>query len=306
MPASSPMMRSGFSDLMYPGLNKAYMLAYNEYPVEYTQFLNVETSTQRQEEDAATAGFGLIPEKDEGDTPIFDVMEYIEKLEYLHKTYVMGYEVTEECMEDELYGIMKQGSRALAVAVKQTVDTLCIAPLDNAFTDTSAYQGVDGSPLCATDHSAQKTGTSVANRPATECDFSPTALKSALQTWEEWTNDNDLPLLIRPKFVVSGPGQRAIIGQTLGTEKEPFVADNEINAVREWELQRLILHYLSDSDAWFILSRPVDHFMKMFWRKRPAFRNYDDPNTGNARFLVRFRLSTGFTHWWGTYGSSGG
>ena len=302
--ASSPMTRAGFSDLMFPGLNKVYLLAYNEYPEEYTKYLNIETSTKRQEEDAVAVGFGLIPEKTEGDQPIFDVMKYVDKLQYLHKTYVMGYEVTEELFEDELYGIVKQGSRALAVAVKQTIDTLGAAVLNNAF--DSNYTGVDGKALCATDHPQAKSGGTVANKPSVDVDFDPVALNNALETIEEWTNDNGLPLMIKPKYVVSGPKQRRIITQTLGSTLQPFTADNEINAVREWELERLILHYLDDDDAWWVLSRPQDHFLKWFWRVRPTFRNYDDPNTGNARFLVRFRASTGFTHWWGVYGSSGG
>lgn len=300
---STPMTRQGFSDLMFPGLNKAYLLAYNSYPEEYTQFLNIESSEKRQEEDAVSVGFGLVPKKTEGDQPYYDVMAYVNKLQYLHDTFVMGYEVTEECMEDELYGIMKQGSRALAESVKQTLDTLGANCLNNSF--NAGYVGVDGKALCATDHPQKKAGGVVANKPAVSVDFDPTALADALETWETWTNDNDLPLLMKPKFVVSGPGQRRIIGQTLGSEKEPFTADNEINAVREWELQRMILHYLDDPDAWWVLSRQQDHFLKWFWRVRPRFRNYDDPSTGNARFLTRFRCSSGFTHWWGVYGSPG-
>ncbi len=300
---SSPMTRGAFADLMFPGLNEAYLIAFNEYPEEYNQFLNVGSSSMRQEDDYVAAGFGLVPEKGEGDQPIFDVMKTVGTKRYTHLTYSMGYEVTEECVEDELYGIMKQGSKTLATAVKQTVDTLAAAVLNDAFT---AGTGVDGSFLCATDHTPVKSGSDQANKPTVDCDFDPVALDNATLEFEEWRNDNDLPIMIKPKYVISGPKQRKIIGQTLGGEKMPFTADNTINAVREWELQRIILHYLDDEDVWFVTSRPADHFMKLFWRVRPRFRGYDDPNTGNARFLVRFRLSVGFTHWWGVYGSSGG
>jgi hypothetical protein len=73
----------------------------------------------------------------------------------------------------------------------------------------------------------------------------------------------------------------------------PFTTDNEVNAIREWELEKMILHYLTDDDAWFILSRKEDHYMKWFWRVKPRVRNYDDPSSGNARFLTRFRSSCG-------------
>jgi len=304
MPATGPMMRGGFSTYLYPGLNKTYLLAFNEYPEEYTQFLNVDTSTKYQEEDAVAVGFGLVPEKQEGGTFTYDVMEHVNTVLYTHTTYAMGYEVTQELFEDELYGIIRQGSRALATAVKQTTDVLCASVLNNAFSGT--YAGVDGKALCAIDHPQKKAGGIVANKPTNDCDFDPTALADATQAMEEWKNDEDLPLMIKPKWVISGPAQRKIIVQTLGSEKEPFVADNEINAIREWELQKMILHYLDDEDAWWVTSPKQNHFMKMFWRIRPVFRNFDDNDTGNAKFVVRFRLSTGFTHWWGVYGSSGG
>ncbi len=302
--ASSPMLRSGFADLMYPGLNEAYLLTYGDYPEEYTKFLNIESSTKMKEEDLVVAGFGLVPEKQEGaPVPLWDVLAMSSKVEYLHKTYVMGYEVSEECVEDEQYRIITRASSALAVAVKQTIDTLGATCLNYSF---STLLGVDGKVLCATDHPLLKEpAIEVANRPTVGADFDPTALQAALETWETWVNDNNLPLLLKPKYIISGPKQRDIITKTLGSTQMPFTGDNEINAVREWELEKMILHYLTDDDAWWITSRPADHFMKWFWRVRPVFRGYDDPDTGNARYIVRFRASTGFTHWWGVYGSPG-
>jgi len=302
---SSPMLRSGFSSLLYPGLNEVYLLTYGEYPEEYTKFLNIDSSTRMKEEDLTVAGFGLVPEKQEGQpVPLWDVLKMSDKVEYLHKTYVMGYEVSEECVEDELYRIINRASSALAIAVKQTLDTLGIAPLNYAF--NAAYKGVDGLSLCNTAHTLSKVpGSTVANRPTTEVDFDPTSLQAALETWETWVNDNNLPLLIKPKYVISGPKQRDIITKTLNSQLMPFTGDNEYNAIREWELEKMILHYLTDDDCWFLTARPADHFMKWFWRVRPVFRGYDDPDTGNARYITRFRASVGFTHWWGVYGSTG-
>jgi len=301
---ASPMMRSGFANLMYPGLHKVYLLNYASYPEEYTQFLNVESSTKRQEEDAVVAGFGLVPEKTEGAQPTVDILALSNKLQYLHKTYALGYEVTEECMEDELYNVIKRASKALAIAVKQTLDTLGASVLNNAF--SSSYVGVDGLSLCNANHTQLKVaGGVISNMPAATCDFDPTTLNSALESWETLTDDNGLPMMIKPKYIVSGPKQRRIISQTLGSSLQPFTNDNEINSVKEWELEKMILHYLTDDDAWYLLSTKDEHYLKWFWRIKPSFRGYDDPNTGNAKYMVRFRASQGFTHWYGVYGSAG-
>ena len=300
---STPITRESLAALMYPGLNKVYVLTYASYPEEYTKFLNIESSDRRQEQDAVVAGFGLVPEKAEGGQPIYDVMKLSNLVTYTHKTYAMGFEVTEECREDELYQVVSKAPKMLALAVKQTQDVLGASVLNNAF--NSDYTGVDGVCLCATSHSQLKAGGSVANTPSVTVDFDPTALQDALETWETWVDDNNLPIMIKPKYVISGPKQRSIITQTLGSQLQPFTADNEVNAVREWELEKMILHYLTDDDAWFILSRPTDHYLKWFWRVKPVFRGFDDPTTGNARFLTRFRCSYGFTHWWGVYGSPG-
>ena len=299
-----PMTRGGFSYLMYPGLNKVYQMTSDSYPEEYTKYLNIEKSTLRQEEDVIIDGFGLVPEKGEGEPNMFDYINMSNKLQYLHKTYSLGYEVTQELFEDEQYGVVNKATSMLAVAVKQTVDSLAASVLNNAFSAT--YPGVDTLALCHIAHTQSKAGGTVANKPTTDVDFDPTSLQSGLETIETWQDANGLPMMKMPKFVISGPLQRDIITKTLGSDRMPFTSDNEINALQTWELQKLILHYLTDTDAWWITTRPEEHYMKWFWRIKPSFKNYDDPNTGNARFLVRFRASCGFTTWQGVYGSSGG
>lgn len=301
---TTPMTRGGFSSLMYPGLNKVYLMTLDSYPSEYEKYLNIESSTLKDEDDLVIDGFGLVPEKGEGEGPTFDFIKMSSERNYLHKTYVLGYEVTEELFEDEQYGVINKATAMLATAVKQTRDTLGAMVLNNAFA-TTVYLGVDAKGLCATDHPLSKSGGTAANRPTVEVDFDATSLASALQTIETWKDANGLPMLKRPKYVISGPNQRDIITKVLGSEKIPGSNDNDINAVREWELEKMILHYLTDDDAWFITTRPADHYMKWFDRVKPKFKNYDDPNTGNARFTTRFRCSSGFTTWQGVYGSQG-
>jgi len=300
---SVPMTRGGFSHLMYPGLNKIYQMTQDSYPEEYTKYLSIETSKKRQEEDIVIDGFGLVPEKDEGEGPMYDYIKMSNKLQYLHKTYALGYEVTQELFEDEQYGVVNKATSMLAIAVKQTIDSLAALVLNNSF--NALFMGVDALPLCHTAHTSSKGGPTVGNRPATDLDFDPVALQSALEAIEMWTDANGLPMMKMPKYVISGPLQRDIITKTLSSDRMPFTADNEINALQEWELQKLILHYLTDTDAWWITTAVAEHYMKWFWRIKPSFKNFDDPNTGNARFMVRFRASSGFTTWRGVYGSTG-
>ena len=299
----SPMGRGGFSSLMYPGLNKIYLMTLDSYPSEYEKYLNIESSTLKDEDDLVIDGFGLVPEKGEGDPPTFDYIKMSSERNYLHKTYVLGYEVTEELFEDEQYGIINKATTMLATAVKQTRDTLAASVFNNAFSNT--YAGVDALALCHISHPQSKAAGTNANKPTTDADFDFATLLSATQTIEKWTDANGLPMLKRPKYVISGPNQRDIITRVLGSTQMPGTTDNDINAIREWELEKMILHYLTDEDAWFITTRPADHYLKWFDRVKPRFKNYDDPNTGNARFVTRFRCSYGFTHWPGVYGSQG-
>lgn len=301
--ATVPLTRGGFSKLMFPGLNKIYLMTLDSYPEEFSKFYNTQTSTMKQEEDVAVDGFGLVPEKAEGAQPTFDYIKLSDSKIYTHKTYVLGYEVTEELFEDEQYGVIRKATTMLATAVRQTTDTLGAGVLNNAF--SAAHVGVDALALCHIAHPQSKSGGTNANKPTTDVDFDITALVSAQQTIEMWQDANGLPMLKKPRYVVSGPMQRDIITKVLGSEKMPGTTDNDINATRSMDLQMMILHYLTDPDAWFILSAPSDHYMNWFWRVKPKFRNYDDPATGNARFQTRFRCSYGFTHWPGVYGSSG-
>lgn len=301
--ATVPLTRGGFSKLMFPGLNKIYLMTLDGYPEEFSKFYNMQGSTMKQEEDVVVDGFGLVPEKAEGAQPTFDYIKLSDSKIYTHKTYVLGYEVTEELFEDEQYGVIRKATTMLATAVRQTTDTLGASVFNNAF--SGSFLGVDGKALCATDHPQSKAGGTNANKPTVDVDFDATSLTSALQTIEQWTDANGLPILKKPKWIVSGPMQRDIITKVLGSTGMPGTTDNDINAVREWGLDKMILHYLSDADVWFIIPQPSEHYMNWFWRVKPKFRNYDDPSTGNARFQTRFRCSYGFTTWQGIYGSSG-
>jgi len=288
---------------MFPGLNKVYLLTNRSYPQEYQNYLNVDSSSKRQEEDLIVAGFGAVPEKTEGRSPQLDFMEISDKLQYLHKTYMLGFEVTEEMYEDELYGIIKKAPAALALAEKQTIDQLAVAVLDYAF--TAGYNGVDGLCLCNTAHTRLKVGGTVANRPTVDVDLDPVSFRAALQTWEMWTDENGFPMKYIPQKLLVSPPNRAMARILTQSDKAPFTDENQPNAEKEWNLGYDVLHYPSDTDAWWIQAGKDQHFMKLFWRKKPAFRGYDDPNTGNARYYVRFRLSCGFTHWPGIYGTTG-
>lgn len=297
---------TGFSDLLAPGMRKIFFERYGQWPDEYTQAFNVLTSKRNYEDDSEVAGLGRMPEKPQGRPIVYDDPFQGESTRYTHVTYGLGFRVTEEMWEDDLYNIMKRMPAGLAKSAHQTIEVTAWNVFNRAF--NSGYTGPDGKTLCATDHPniAKKPGSGpYPNRPSTDVDLSITALQSAIETFEDTVDDRDLNIMLKPKLLVIAPENKWMAREILRSEKKPYTADNEINALLDEELTYMVCHYFSDTDAWFLVSPKENHYLNFFWRKKLAFANSDDFDTGDAKYKATMRFSCGFSGWRGIYGSSG-
>jgi hypothetical protein len=122
---------------------------------------------------------------------------------------------------------------------------------------------------------------------------------------EQTTDDRGLNLMIKPKMVLISPNQKWMAREILGSEYKPHTADNEINALKEEGLTYMVSHFVTDQNAFYVLGDKADHYLKFYWRKKAAFDNDDDFDTGDAKFKATMRFSVGFTSWRGIVGTSG-
>jgi hypothetical protein len=296
------MLRGAFSNLLAPGYRKIIFESYKERPMEGTKLVNLNTSKRAFEEDFPIAGFGALQKKPEGGSVVFnDAIQGTVK-RYTWSTYALGFRITTEMMEDDLYGIMgNRMSKALGRSVRNNQEIVLHAPFNNAFS-TSFSGFVSGESLVSATHALIRGGT-ISNRSATDADFDLLALQAALESFHSLTDESGIPAVFIPKMVIHGINDHWLVSQVLKSQYLPGGNFNDVNQVAQEGLSPHLSHYLTDADSWFVLC--TQHDVNYFDRRPPTFSNSDDFETGDAKFKVTRRNGSGYGDWRGVWGSQG-
>lgn len=290
---------------LLPGLNALFGMEYKKYPDEHKEIFDQESSDRSFEEETKLSGFSAAPVKNEGQAIEYDNAQEVWTARYTHETIAMGFSITEEAIEDNLYdSLSSRYTKALARAMAYTKQVKGAAILNDAFTAGVTYG--DGKTLCATDHPLVSGGTN-ANRPTTAADLNETSLENAVIEIAAWTDERGLLIAARPLKLVVPPALQFVATRLLQTELRVGTADNDINAIRtngSIPQGYTVNHYLTDTDAWF-LKTDIPNGLKHFVRV-PLQKSMDgDFDTGNARYKARERYSFGVSDPLGIYGSPG-
>jgi len=294
--------KAGFSALIAPGLRKVFFEEFKVLPEEYSQIYNTYTSTQAYEQELVVAGLGRMERKIEHDPIVYDDPIQGNKVTYTHNSFGLGFRVSRELYDDDLYSVMKRMSKQLAVSARQCIELEAAALLNDAMTG-SLYLGPDGKALLNTAHPLLVGGT-YGNAPsASHVDLSITSLRVAMETQEGCVNERGLPIFVPARRLVVAPQFQWIAKEILGSDAKPYTADNELNAFKDAGLSYMVYHYFTSSASWLLLGPSGQYDLKFFWRTKPEFRNSDDFDTLDAKFSGFMRFSVGFTDWRGVYGS---
>lgn len=293
--------RGGFSKLLAPGYRKVLFESYMQHPLEGQQLVNTNTSKRAYEEDFPIAGFGTLQTKVEGGPFVYQDPIPGAVKRYTWTTYALGYRITEEMMEDDLYGIMgNKLSKALGRSARNNKEIIMFSPYNNAF--NTAYSGFVTGEALVGDHVGIRGGTQ-RNRPAVDTDFGLLAFQAAIENFHALQDESGLPMLMKPKYLVYGPQDEWIVQQILKSPYMPGGNANDINPASRYGIIPVMVHYLTDPDSWFLLAE--DHDINYFERRPLRFSNSDDFETGDAKFKASRRAGAGWGDWRGVYGSSG-
>jgi hypothetical protein len=290
---------------LLPGLNALFGVEYNTYDQEHTMIYATEGSDRSFEEEVKLSGFGSAPVKAEGAGVDYDSGQESFTARYTHETIALGFSITEEAMEDNLYeSVSGRYTKALARSMANTKQVKSAAPLNNGFT---SYQSGDGVTLYSTSHPTVG-GYVNANRPATDADLNETSLEAACIAIAAWTDERGLLIAARPNRLILPSALQFVATRLLQTELRVGTADNDLNALKSMGSipgGHHINHFLTDPDAWFIVT-DVPNGMKHFDRVGLSTTMDGDFDTGNVRYKARERYSFGVSDPLGMYGTSGG
>tara|TARA_Y100001951_G_C11281531_1_gene265709 strand:+ start:627 stop:1535 length:909 start_codon:yes stop_codon:yes gene_type:complete len=290
---------------LLPGLNALFGMEYAKYTDEHKEIFESETSDRSFEEETKLSGFSAAPVKDEGAAIEYDNAQEAFTARYTHETIAMGFSITEEAIEDNLYdSLSARYTKALARAMAYTKQVKGAAILNNAFASGTTYG--DGKTLCATDHPLVSGGTN-SNRPSSGADLNETSLEAAVIQIAGWTDERGLLIASRPIKLIVPTNLQFVATRLLETEGRTGTADNDLNAIRNNGAipgGYSINHYLTDTDAWF-LTTDIPNGLKHFVRSPMATSMDADFDTGNSRYKARERYSFGVSDPLGIFGSPG-
>ena len=298
--------RSQLVKELEPGLNALFGMEYNRYEGQHAEIYDTEASDRAFEEEVMLSGFGAAPVKQEGSGITFDDAQEAYTARYNHETIAMGFSITEEAVEDNLYDrLASRYTRALARSMAHTKQVKAASVLNNAFT-AGASAGGDGKALCATDHPLTSGGT-FANEPSTAADLNETSLEDFLISIAGFVDERGMIIALRGMKLIIPRQLQFIAERLLVSNLRVGSADNDINAVKSMGMLPegyVVNDFLTDTDAFFIKTdapNGLKHFERM-----PLATNMDpDFDTGNMRFKARERYSFGFSDPRCVFGSPG-
>jgi hypothetical protein len=290
---------------LLPGLNALFGIEYKRYGEEHKELYEQETSERSFEEETKLSGFSAAPVKNEGSAIAYDNAQEAWTARYNHETIAMGFSLTEEAIEDNLYdSLSARYTKALARAMAYTKQVKAASVLNNGFSSAVTYG--DGVSLFSTAHPLVSGGSN-SNRPTVAADLNETSLEAAVIQIAGWTDERGLLIAAQPRKLIVPPALQFVATRLLETELRVATADNDINALRKMNSIPegfAVNHYLTDNNAWFLCT-DVPNGLKHFVRT-PLQNSMDaDFDTGNARYKARERYSFGVSDPLGVYGSPG-
>lgn len=300
-----PISRAQLFKELLPGLNALFGLEYKRYPEEHAEIFSTETSDRSFEEDQKITGFGAAPTKLEGAAIQYDTAQEGYTARYTHETIAMGFAITEEAIEDNLYDqLSARYTKALARAMAYTKQVKAASVLNNGF--SGSFLGGDGVSLFNSAHPLVG-GLTNSNIPAVASDLNETSLENAIIDIGGWVDDRGLLIAARPNKLIIHRASQFEATRILQTEQRVGTADNDINALKNNGAipgGYTVNHWLTDPDAWF-LTTDIPNGLKHFVRAPLKTGMDTDFDTGNARYKARERYSFGWSDPLGMYGSAG-
>jgi hypothetical protein len=302
---------SSFAKALWPGVNAWYGKAYKDYPEEWSKLFSQYKSSKAFEEDVGLSSFGLAVVKTEGSPVTFDTERQGFTTRYSHVVYGLGFIVTREIYEDDQYDVVGQKkAKALARSMRQTKEIVGANIFNRAF--NTSYLGGDGSTLVASAGGGGSAshpniaGGTYTNGVATAADISEAALEQAVIDIAGFRDDRGLLIAAQGMKLVTSPSNQFEVTRILKTEGQVYSADNTLNAIKTMGVipEIVINHYLTDTDAWFIITN-VDDGLKYFERRGDSFDMDNDWDTENAKFKATARYAFGWTDPRCIYGSPG-
>ncbi len=298
--------RGNFPRLLQDGLKSVFGQTYDKHPEEWSKIFDKETSKKAFEIDQMIEGFGLAAIKPEGSDVAFDDFRQSFAPKYNHVTVAKGFVVTEEALEDELYGVMNKKARMLAFSMQQTKEIFHANILNRAFNSAFTMVDGDGQSLNSTAHPLGPSGGTFSNRLAIDADLSEASIEDMLIQIGKAVDSRGMKIKLQGKKLIIPVDLQFEAERILKSTLQNDTANNAINAIKSTGMlsEVVVNHYLTSADAWWIKTDAMYGLQHMM-RRAIDFGEDNSFLSGNARFKATERYSAGWSDPRGIYGTAG-
>lgn len=297
---------------LLPGLHGLFGLEYKTYPEQWRDIFETNTSDRSFEEEVKLSGFSIASNKAEGAGIQFDTAQEAWTARYVHETVAMGFAITEESVEDNLYeSVSKRYMKAMARSFAYTKNVKGASVLNRAF--TAGFVGGDGVPLCSTSHPLTGGGVQ-ANTPGTTAALNETTLEAAVIAIQKWVDERGLLIAAKPKKLILPPDQQFVATRLLDTQLRSSVqasaatfAPNDVNALASNGVipgGYAVNNFLTITTSWYLMTDIPDG-LKFFQRVPLSTKDDGDFVTGNIRMKGRERYTFGWSDPFSVYAAPG-
>lgn len=303
-------VRGNFSDFfqetMLPALHAIIRNKYRQYPLHYTKIFRMETSTRSIEQTSQVSGVGLFQEIPEGTEIHLDQPVQGFDKTFKHARFGLGVEFSRDTVEDDKIGLIARQTAELARSARETQEIQGASDFNNGF--SASFPGPDGKALFATDHPLYKAGGAQSNRAAVSADLDVTSLQLGLTDFETMRDAAGKLIHVPCQKVVVHPANRWLAHELLKSALRPDTANNATNAFQfatDGLPDPFVWRYLTDPDAWFLTAAPEDTELIWFWRRKTYTDSDYEKRTEAACVLTRYRMSHGWSDFYGVWGNPG-
>lgn len=297
---------------LWPGIDQWFNDAYDEFESEYTQIFSSKNSGKQFEQTVGMSLLGLASVKDQGNAIQYDDTQQTYVNQYNHSVRALGTIITLEAYRDNQYNLdaLSEKPQALAFSMRQTKEHVAANVLNRAFNSTYTMGSAsDGVELCDSAHPNGPYGATTSNI-GTAADLSETALEDIVVAINQATDPRGLKIKIMEDCLVIPSALKFVAERILGSQLQNDTANNAVNALRSTSSLPggvKINHYLTDSDAWFVMTS-VSRAGKglVCYDAWPLeFGMDNDFDTFNMKVKAFERYSFGWDDWRGIWGNPG-
>lgn len=306
-----PSLTGSFAEHLAPGLRAIIGTNLQERSAIYTTFVNVGSSTRNFEDHLAATGLPVASQKAQGEAiTTEDPLEGAKK-RVSWTVWGIGFEVSEEAWDDDLYttkgSALRDAANSIADSLAERVEIEAHRPFNaEGFDSTFTVLPDNTTGFINTSHPAITGGEAAAqaNRPATDVAFSLTSFRDAEIAVMKYTNDRGLriPNFTKLKQLIIPPDLKHIAAEIMQSGMRPDTV-NQVKNVTAGAVSINVTPYITVSTHWILQAQK--HFFDFIWRWRPRFDSFDDRSRRIAKFIGYQRFDTRPIHWLGHFGSDG-